>query len=624
MSIQLCTFKYRLSIVLFVALAAVLAACSQTAATVAPPSTQVAPATTEGSTAVMSDEERIEQLLAEMTLDEKVGQMTQALSSQVSPEDVSAYFIGSVLSGGSDNPYPNTPESWADLYDGYQQAALSTRLGIPIIYGIDSVHGFSHTEGTTIFPHNIGLGATRNPELVKEIGRVTALEMAGTGIRWTFSPTLCVGRNERWGRTYECFGEDPALVSDMAVIIDGYQGDDLSLPTSTLATAKHYVGDGGTTDGVDQGNTEVDEDTLRTIHLAPYVSALEHGAETVMVSYSSWNGEQMHGQKALITDVLKGEMGFKGLVISDYQGINQLPGSFNENVRNSINAGIDMAMTAGDHAEFIRALRSEVEAGRVPMERIDDAVRRILRVKLLTGVFDQPMAQREYLESIGTEENRELGRQAVRESLVLLKNEGNILPLARDSGKIMVTGKSADNIGNQAGGWSITWQGRSGKITTGTTIWQGIQESVAGGGASVTYDKTAKDIDATFDVAIAVIGEEPYAEGNGDRPGKIRLDRSDIALLARLKESGVPTVVVLVSGRPMIITDQLPDWAAFIAAWLPGTEGAGVADVLFGAYAPTGKLPVTWPASEEQIPINVGDETYEPLFPYDFGLTYEK
>lgn len=623
MSVELHTVKHRLSIVLLIALAPLLAACAPTTST-ASPSPTPAPSVPAGPTAIPSDEERIDALLAEMTLDEKVGQMTQALSSQTSPEDVETYFIGSVLSGGSDNPYPNIPEAWADLYDSYQQAALSTRLGIPIIYGIDSVHGFSHTVGTTIFPHNIGLGATRDPELVRQIGRVTALEMAGTGIRWTFSPCLCVGRNERWGRTYECFGEDPALVSDMAVIIEGYQGDDLSQPTSALATAKHYAGDGGTTNGVDRGNTEVDEATLREIHLAPYEAAIQNGVESVMISFSSWNDVPMHSQRYLITDVLKGEMGFQGLVISDYDGIDVMDGSYEQNVRDAINAGIDMAMTAGDHAEFITIVKAEVEGGRIPMERIDDAVRRILRVKLLMGVFDQALAPREYLADVGSEEHRELARQAVRESMVLLKNDGDILPLARDSGKIMVAGRNADNIGNQVGGWSITWQGNSGKTTTGTTILQGIQEAVEGGGASVTYDKTAKGIDSSYDAAVAVIGEDPYAEGNGDRPEKIQLERSDRALLERLKESGVPTVVVLISGRPMIITDQLPDWAAFLAAWLPGTEGAGVADVLFGDYAPTGKLPVTWPRSEEQIPINVGDAAYDPLFPYDFGLTYSK
>ncbi len=562
--------------------------------------------------------DRVNDLLSRMTLDEKIGQMIQSERASTSNTDVSTLFIGSILNGGGSVP-GTTPASWADMYDAYQQAALSTRLGIPIIYGFDAVHGANNIHGATMFPHNIRLGSTRDPDLIKRISKATAEEIAGTGIDWTFAPCLCVARNERWGRTYESFSENPTLVSTYNTAIDGYQGTSLNGPTSILATAKHYVGDGGTSSGTNTGNTVLTEAELRALHLSPYLEAIRRNVGSFMISYSSWNGLRMHANQYLITTVLKNELGFKGIVITDWNGIHDLDGTYTDQIRVSVNAGIDMFMEPTDYKLFIPALRGEVNAGRVSTSRIDDAVRRILTKKFELGLFEKPFAERSYLSTIGSAAHRTIAREAVRKSLVLLKNDNNILPLSKTAGKIYVAGKNADDIGNQSGGWTISWQGDSGNITPGTTILQGIRNTVSG--ATVTYDKAATSIDSSYSVAVVVVGETPYAEGAGDRTD-LALDTEDLATLARVKASGVPTVVILVSGRPMIITNQLPDWRAFIAAWLPGTEGQGVADVLFGDYAPTGKLSFSWPRTMAQLPINVGDATYDPLFAYDFGLTF--
>jgi beta-glucosidase len=567
---------------------------------------------------------RVADLLSRMTLDEKIGQMTQAERSDMTNlSDLATYGLGSLLSGGGSAPATNTATGWADMYDAFQQAALANRLGIPLIYGVDAVHGHNNVRGATIFPHNIGLGATRDASLVQQIGQATAEEVAGTGIDWTFAPCLCVARNERWGRTYESFGEDPAIAQSLTTIITGFQGTTLGgTGSSILATAKHYVGDGGTTGGDDQGNTQLSEADLRRIHLPPFTSAVQRNVGSVMISYSSWNGVKMHGNKYLITDVLKGELGFSGFVVSDWAGIDQIDGAGGfsaTDVRTSINAGIDMVMVPHDYKGFISLLRTEVQAGRVTQARIDDAVSRILTKKFQLGLFERPLTDRSYTTTVGSAAHRTLARQAVRESQVLLKNDG-ILPLAKSGLKILVAGKNADNIGNQSGGWTISWQGSSGNITPGTTILQGIRAAVVPG-TTVTYDASARK-PAGYDVAIAVLGETPYAEGQGDRTDGMALDRGDLSVLANLKRAGIPTVVVLVSGRPLVVTTQLPDWRAFIAGWLPGTEGAGVADVLFGDYKPTGKLPMSWPRTATQIPINVGDAVYDPLFAYGFGLTY--
>lgn len=566
--------------------------------------------------------QRVADLLGQMTLDEKIGQMTQVERLALKPaKEIAAFNLGSVFSGGGSAPEPNEPKAWADMYDGYQKQALSTRLAIPLLYGIDAVHGHNTVRGATVFPHNIGLGATRNPDLVRRVGEITALEMAGTGIRWNFGPCLAVARNERWGRTYESFGEDPELVRAMTSIITGLQGSDLSQPTSVLATAKHFVADGGTVGGKDQGDAKLSEADLRAVHLAPYVDAIQKGARSIMVSFSSLNGTKMHGNRHLVTDILKGELGFTGFVVSDYQGVDQISGDYGQAVRTAINAGIDMVMVPNDYRRFQSTLKREVQAGQVDISRIDDAVRRILTVKFEMGLFEHPYADRTYTAAVGSAEHRAVAREAVRQSVVLLKNEGGILPLSRSLRSIYVAGKNANDIGNQSGGWTMTWQGQSGDITPGTTILKGIQEAV-GKETRVVYDRSAATIDSSYAVAVVVIGETPYAEYEGDRPNGLGLDTADLDTLARVKRAGVPAVVVLVSGRPLVVTEHLKDWQAFLAAWLPGTEGGGIADVLFGDYPPTGKLPHSWPRSEAQIPVNLGDRSYDPLFPYGFGLTY--
>jgi beta-glucosidase len=567
---------------------------------------------------------RVHDLMSRMTLDDKLGQMMQPERLGITDiNDLATYRIGSLLSGGSSQPTPNTPVAWADMYDNFQRAALQSPLQIPLIYGVDAVHGHNGVYGATVFPHNIGLGATRDPGLVRDIGEATAEEVSGTGIDWNFAPCLCVARNDRWGRTYESFGEVPQIAQSMTTIIDGMQGRKLNGSHSILATAKHYVGDGGTTNGKDQGNTEISEQELRKVHLPPFRDAVRRDVGSVMISYSSWNAGKLHASKYLINDVLKGELRFDGIVISDYNGVDKIDGVAGftpEEVAASVNAGMDMIMVPFEWKKFIDTLRTEVQAGHVPMSRIDDANRRILTKKFELGLFEKPLTDRRYIQTIGSRQHRELARKAVRESQVLLKNEGRVLPLDKSRNKIFVAGKNADDIGNQAGGWTVGWQGKSGPVTPGTTILQGIQSEVKSS-STVTYAKDATGIDSSYKVAVAVVGELPYAEGKGDRPAEMGLDAEDLATLAKLKASGVPTVVVLVSGRPLDITAQLPDWKGLIAAWLPGTEGNGVSDVLFGDYNPTGKLPVTWMQSAAQQPINAGDGK-PALFPLGYGLRY--
>jgi len=568
--------------------------------------------------------QRVDDLLARMTLDDKLGQMTQIEKDALVPQsDLAAFRIGSVLSGGDSTVSPNNAQTWADTYDSLQRTALATPLGIPMIYGIDAVHGHNAVRGATLFPHNIGLGATRDPALVQRIGRAVAEEVAGTGIDWSFAPCLCVARNDRWGRTYESFGETPELPTSMTSFVTGLQGAALGGgPASVLATAKHYLGDGGTTGGVDQGNTQISEAELRAIHLPPFQEAVKRGVGSVMLSYSSWNGVRSHAHKYLVTDVLKGELGFTGFVVSDWAAVDQLDGQTGftgAEIATAVNAGVDMVMVPHDYKRFLSLLRGEVSAGRVAMARIDDANRRILTKKFQLGLFERPLTDRSYTATVGSAAHRALAREAVRASQVLLKNDGGILPLPK-TGRLFVAGKSADDIGNQSGGWTVGWQGRSGPVTEGTTILQGIRGAVADP-SRVTYDRYGNGIDGGYTAAVAVVGETPYAEMRGDRPDGMGLDQEDLQTLARLKASGVPVVVVLVSGRPLDITAQLPDWKALLAAWLPGTEGGGVADVLFGVHAPTGKLPMTWMRGASQQPINDGDGK-SPLFPYGHGLTY--
>lgn len=566
---------------------------------------------------------RVEDLLARMTVDEKIGQMTQAERGNLRAGEVKDYFLGSILSGGGSVPTPNTPAGWADMYDNFQREALATRLGIPIIYGADAVHGHNNVYGATIFPHNIGLGATRDPDLVEEIGRITAKEVAATGVDWTFGPCVAVSRDERWGRSYESFGEDPELQQLLAgSYVRGFQGTTMS-GDRIVACAKHWVGDGGTLWGtgmygkIDRGNTQCFESTLRTIHFPGYEEAIENGVGTIMVSYSSWNGVKMHENEYLITQVLKNELGFDGFIISDWNAIDELPyNSYHDKVVASVNAGIDMFMVPDRWKDFISELRSAVSSGEVSMTRIDDTVRRILRVKYKADLFEYPYADRSQQDgSFGSAAHRSLAREAVRKSLVLLKNKNNILPLSK-SADIFVAGKNADNLGYQCGGWTISWQGGSGDITEGTTILEGIKQVATG---SVTYNERGLGASG-HDIAVVVIGETPYAEYEGDT-NDLTLSLEDINCLDRVYGARIPVVVIMVSGRPLIVTNEIENWDAFVAAWLPGTEGKGVAEVLFGDYNFTGRLPVSWPREGSQIPINKGDSPYDPLFEYGYGLS---
>ncbi len=569
-------------------------------------------------------ETRVENLLARMTLAEKIGQMTQVEKGSINPQAVTEHAIGSVLSGGGGYPNPNTPAAWAEMVNAYKAAALKTRLGIPLIYGVDAVHGHNNVRGAVIFPHNIGLGATGNPDLVRRIGEVTALEVAATSIEWNFAPVVAVPQDIRWGRTYEAYSEDTALVTELATAyLEGLQGANLADAHTVLATPKHFVGDGGTSWGtsttenykLDQGVTEVAETTLRAIHLPPYQAVIEAGAQSIMISFSSWGGMKMHAQHYLITEVLKGELGFKGFVVSDWGGIDQISGDYYQAVVTAINAGVDMNMVPYSYQRFITTLTRAVEKGDVSQARIDDAVRRILMVKFALGLFERPLGDPALLALVGSDEHRTLAREAVAQSLVLLKNEGGVLPLAGNVNLIHVGGVAADDIGIQCGGWTIEWQGKSGRITEGSTILQAI-EATAGANTDVRFNKFGT-FEAMADVGIAVVGESPYAEGRGDR-ANLALSEPDMAVIARLRESSGKLIVILITGRPLILGDALDSADAVVVAWLPGTEGQGVADGLFGIVPFAGKLPFSWPASMDQVPLGASDDP--PLFPLGYGL----
>ncbi len=544
------------------------------------------------------------ELLARMTLDEKIGQMTQPDQAFLKdPSDIENYFLGSVLSGGDSDPKAgNSRGDWINLAATLQERAYKTRLKIPMLYGIDAVHGHSNILGAVIFPHNIGLGATRDAALVEQIGKITAEEVRATGIQWVFAPCVTVPQDIRWGRTYEGFSENPTLVGELgAAAVRGLQGKGLSDPHGVLACAKHFLGDGGTTMGtggpggkfLDQGDTRVDEATLRRVHMQGYLTTIAAGVGTIMPSYNSWNGVKVSGSKHLLTDLLKQELGFQGFLISDYNAVDQITKDYKTAIGVSINAGMDMVMVPNHYREFIKDLKELVLEGTVPMSRIDDAVIRILRVKFAMNMMDGKPAPPPSNYAFGTPEHRAVARQAVRESLVLLKNENHTLPL-KPSARIHVAGKSADDIGNQCGGWTITWQGKSSDtLPGGTTILSALRKA----GANVTSEGA--------DVGVVVIGETPYAEGKGDR-ADLSLASEDIAAVKRMKSTGVPVVVIVISGRPLILDPILDQADAIVAAWLPGTEGEGIADVLLGAYKPTGKLSFTWPSQ----------------FKYGFGLTY--
>lgn len=585
-----------------------------------------------------SYDDKVNELISKMTLEEKIGQMTQPEQDALSDKrDIEKYFLGSLLSGGGSDPKSgNSLKSWTDLYDELQSHALKTRLGIPILYGIDAVHGHNNVLGAVIFPHNIGLGCSRSPKLVEEAARITAKEVRATGINWTFAPCVAVPRDERWGRTYEGFGETPELAKTLGeAAVKGFQGNDLSNPLSVVACAKHFIGDGGTVfqtgdfkEGsnrapLDQGDTRLSEKELREIHMQGYVTAIKAGVASIMPSYNSWNGVKCSGSRRLLTEILKQELGFEGFVISDYAAIDQLPGDYKSDVEQSINAGMDMVMVPRKYQEFFNTLAGLVREGKVPMSRIDDAVKRILRVKFALGLMDKsrsPLADRSLHNSFGSAEHREVARRCVRESIVLLKNQNRALPISKKVARIHVAGKNADDIGNQCGGWTIEWQGKSGDVTTGgTTILKALQQAVSQN-TKVTFAKDGTGAEGAT-VGVVVVGETPYAEGSGDKTD-LALDKEDVAAIENMKKAGIPVVVVLISGRPMIINQVIDKCDAFVAAWLPGTEGQGVADVLLGDYKPTGKLSFSWPRSMSQIPINVGDKNYNPLFKYGFGLSY--
>jgi beta-glucosidase len=597
-------------------------------------------------------EAEIRKVVAGMTLAEKVGQITQPEIQSITPDEVREYHIGSVLNGGGSWPGNDkhaAPGAWLALADAYWQASMSAdaRVNIPVIWGIDAVHGNNNVYGATLFPHNIGLGAAHDTCLAKRVAAATAVQLRVTGQDWAFGPTLAVVRDDRWGRSYEGFSEYPAITRRYAeVMVEGMQLRD---PKSggmygVLATAKHYIGDGGTDQGRDQGVNMSSEADLINLHGQGYYGALRGGVQTVMASFNSWTNDalgihegKVHGSRYLITDVLKGKMGFDGLVVSDWNGIGQVAGCTNYRCAQALNAGIDVFMVPSDWKQFIASTIDLVNAGEVPMARIDDAVTRILRVKARAGLFlVKPPSQRPFAGATALLAHRDLAREAVRKSLVLLKNDGGVLPLPRGV-RVLVVGKSADSMSNQAGGWTLSWQGTgntNADFPNGQTILAGIRETV--GAANVTFSETADGVDVgAYGAVIAVIGETPYAEGVGDigRTRTLehaRLHPEDLAVLDKVAGRGVPVVTVFVSGRPLHTNKELNRSDAFVAAWLPGTEGGGVADVLFRRadgkvhHDFQGKLSFSWPRAACQTPLNVGDATYDPLFAYGYGLTYRQ
>lgn len=589
------------------------------------------------STVEQTHEAAAEALLQRMSLAEKIGQMTQVEKNSIEQADVAAYYIGSVLSGGGGVPAVNTPENWAEMVRGFQEAALTTRLAIPLIYGVDAVHGHNNVQRAVIFPHNIGLGAANDPVLVAEMARVTARELLATGVQWNFAPAVSVPQDIRWGRTYEGFSEDTAIVSRLGVAyVKGLQEND----PPVLASVKHFIGDGGTRWGttrtydwlhgnwqapgdsfhIDQGDCTDDEATLRAVHLPPYIEAMEAGALNIMVSFSSWQGLKMHAQKYLLTDVLKGELGFGGFLVSDWMAVHQIDRDFYMAVTGAINAGIDMVMVPFDYKTFIATLTQAVEKGDVSIARIDDAVRRILRAKFWLGLFENPFGLPETVASIGSEEHREVARRAVRKSLVLLKNESGALPLDKGA-RVLVAGRGADDIGMQCGGWTIEWQGAHGATTAGASILKGIEKAVEDP-SQIAYAINGRFAgDVYLDIGIAVVGESPYAEGLGDN-GSLTLPQEDLDLIARMRKQCKTLIVILLSGRPLIVTDIIAQTDAFVAAFLPGSEANVMADVLFGDVPFVGKLSYSWPRHIGQVPLSaLKADPDGPLFPLGFGLT---
>ncbi|KRA59644.1 1,4-beta-D-glucan glucohydrolase [Caulobacter sp. Root655] len=584
----------------------------------------------------------VDSLLAKLTLEEKVGQMIQADFASIKPEDLKAYPLGSILAGGSSPPLGAPDRSpigpWLKSVEAFRAGADARPEGthIPLMFGIDSVHGNGNAVGATLFPHNIGLGATRDPELIRRIGAATAQETAAAGFDWAFGPTLTVPRDDRWGRAYEGYSEDPQIVRDYAgQMILGLQGavsqGSVIQHGHVAASAKHFLGDGGTHEGHDQGDTQVSEADLVRLHAQGYVPAINAGTLTIMASFNSWNGEKMHGNKSLLTDVLKGRMGFDGFVVGDWNGHGQVVGCTPKNCPQAANAGLDMYMAPDSWKELYANTVAQAKSGEIPMARIDDAVRRILRVKAKLGLFQQarPLEGKEAV--MASADHRAIARQAVRESLVLLKNNG-VLPI-KASANVLVAGSGADDIGQQAGGWTLSWQGTGNTkadFPNAQSIYSGLKETVEASGGKATLSVDG-GFEAKPDVAIVVFGETPYAEGVGDiktlefQPGA----KTDLALLKKLKAAGVPVVAVFLSGRPLWVNPEINASDAFVAAWLPGSEGGGIADVLIGDAAGKpradfhGKLSFSWPRTAGQFTLNRGDKGYSPLFAYGYGLTYK-
>lgn len=593
-------------------------------------------------------------MLARMTLAQKIGQMTQADRMTCTPEDVYRYALGSVLSSAGSTPDNNSPSGWLEMCEAFWEASMLPRgphPRIPVMYGLDAIHGHSGVHGATIFPHNIGMGCSFEPAAVKKRAEITRREVLATGVDWVFGPNLAVARDKHWGRTYESFSEVTEIVSNFTAPAIKALQNDFNM-ASVIACAKHWVGDGGTQSGIDQGNTQLPFEELMRVHVPPYVEALKAGVMTIMVSFSSWNGTKCHASEFLLTELLKKQMGFNGFVVSDMQGIDFVSDDFYIAVERSVNAGIDMFMVPENWRAFIDHLTTHVEMGTVPISRVNDAVRRILSVKVASGLVDKPSPKNRMWSdhaSFGSKEHRDVAREAVRKSMVLLKNENHVLPLNKHS-RVLVCGKNAHNIGHQCGGFTITWQGESGNDSVkGTSIWQGIQ--LANNNARLVQEsKLATIPHGEFDVAVAVIGEKPYAEGMGDIRSKHKdivqlsseiqgsvnlmspkgdtleladLYPEDLVMLDQLKRLGIPIVTVIVSGRPMMTNKEMALSDAFVAAWLPGSEGDGIADVLFGDYDFSGRLAFSWP-KQPRPALNFDEDGYEPLFPVGYGLNYQE
>ncbi|CAH8382090.1 unnamed protein product [Eruca vesicaria subsp. sativa] len=590
-----------------------------------------------------SVEDRIQDLLQRMTVEEKIGQMTQIHRGVTSAAVIKDFFIGSVCNSAGKSGNDVMSEDWAEMIDGFQTAALETRLAIPIIYGLDAVHGNNKFYGTTIFPHNIGLGATRDYDLARRIGSATALEVRASGAHWVFAPCVAVCKDPRWGRCLESYSEDTNVVCNMTSIVSGLQGTPpeghpagypfLAGRNNVVACAKHFVGDGGTEMGKNEGDTVASYEDLERIHMAPYLKCLAQGVSAVMPSYSRWNGSQLHGDRFLLTEILKDKLGFKGCLVSDWSGIDKMGQPRGSNYRGcveaAINAGIDMVMVPYTYEKFINELTSLVKDGKILMSRIDDAVERILRLKFTAGLFEHPFSDKSLLKFVGCKEHREIAREAVRKSLVLLKNGKNsekpFLPLDRNAKRVLVAGTHADDLGFQCGGWSKTWQGQSGRITIGTTVLDAVK-AIVGAETEVVYEKNPSEetlANKDFSYAIVVVGEPPYAESRGDDPEpSIHFNGAEVV---RMVAEKIPTVAILMTGRPVVLEPtMLEKVEALVGAWLPGTEGSGIADVVFGDYDFTGKLPMSWFRETKQLPMNAEADGYDPLFPLGFGLKCKK